>query len=72
MPYCKHCGEPVSRTEEIHDCPKVGLLDIDKDDSFLVSAAIGAVTDSAILGGVLGGDITGGILGDILDGDLMD
>jgi hypothetical protein len=70
--YCKHCGERVSPTEKTHNCKKVGLLDVDKDDSFLVSTIIGTVTDSALLGGLLGGDITGGILGDILDGDLFD
>jgi hypothetical protein len=39
---------------------------------FITSAAIGAVTDSALLGGLLGGDLLGGMLGDMLDGDLMD
>lgn len=72
MPYCKHCDEFVSSDASTHNCRKVGLLNIDKDDSFLVSVAIGMVTDSAIIGGVLGGDIVGGIVGDILDGDLFD
>jgi hypothetical protein len=39
---------------------------------FILSAVIGAATDSALLGGLLGGDMTGGILGDMLDGDLFD
>lgn len=39
---------------------------------FIISAAIGAVTDSAILGGFIGGDMLGGIVGDLLDGDLFD
>ncbi len=72
MPYCKHCGEHVSSGASTHNCRKVGLLDIDEDDSFLVSAAIGAVTDSALLGGILGGDMLGGIVGDLLDNDLFD
>lgn len=72
MPYCKHCEERVSSSASTHNCRKKGLLNIDQDDSFLVSAIIGAVTDSAIIGGVLGGDIVGGIVGDILDGDLFD
>lgn len=45
----------------------------DEDDSgdFLMSLAIGAATDSALLGGLLGGDMTGAIVGDLLsDGDL--
>lgn len=68
--YCKHCGESVNGSS--HNCSKKGLLNVDEDNSFLVSAAIGAVTDSALLGGLLGGDIIGGVLGDILDGDLFD
>lgn len=48
------------------------MLHVDQDDSFLVSAVIGASTDSALLGGLLGGNIAGGILGDVLDGDLFD
>jgi hypothetical protein len=53
--------------------PKAGLLGIeDEVDSFVVSTAIGAVTDSAILGSLLGGSLLGGILGDVLDGDLWD
>lgn len=72
MPYCKHCEEYVSSGSRTHDCRKQGLLDIDEDDSFLVSAIIGAATDNALLGGLLGGDIVGGIIGDALDGDLFD
>lgn len=72
MPYCKHCEEYVSSSATSHRCKKVGLLDIDEDDSFLVSAIIGAATDSSLLGGLLGGDIVGGIVGDLLDGDLFD
>lgn len=72
MPYCKHCNEYVSQFATVHNCPKNGLLQVDEDCSFLVSAAIGAVTDSALLGGLLGGDIVGGVVGDLLDGDLFD
>jgi len=63
MKKCKHCGREV--VGRLHDCPKSGLLNVDKDDSFLVSAAIGAVTDSALVGGLLGGSFTGGIVGDV-------
>ncbi len=66
--YCKHCSESISRNDITHNCTKKGLLNIDEDDSFLVSAIIGSVTDSALLGG----DMLGGILGDVLDGDLFD
>lgn len=72
MAYCKHCEEEVSSSASSHRCRKVGLLNIDEDDSFLVSAIIGNVTDSGIIGGLLGGDLLGGILGDALsdnDGD---
>lgn len=75
MPYCKFCHQYIQtngKYEIKHNCEKAGLLDSKKDDSFLTSAIIGAVTGSAILGGLLGGDIVGGMLGDMLDGDLMD
>ena len=72
MPYCKHCNDFVSSSASTHYCRKKGLLDIDEDNSFLVSAIIGSVTDSALLGGLLGGDMLGGIVGDLFDGDLFD
>lgn len=72
MPYCKHCEQHVSYSASEHYCRKKGLLNIDEDDSFLVSAIIGAATDSALLGGILGGDIVGGVIGDLFDGDLFD
>lgn len=72
MPYCKHCEEYVSLSETTHNCRKVGLLNIDEDDSFIVSTIIGAITDSALLGGLLGGSFIGGTLGDSFDGDLFD
>ena len=72
MPYCKHCNDFVSSSATSHHCRKKGLLEVDDDSSFLVSAIIGATTDSALLGGMLGGDILGGIAGDLLDGDLFD
>lgn len=72
MPYCKYCKDYVSSASSTHNCSKKGLLQVDEDDSFLVSAIIGATTDSAILGGILGGDVIGGVVGDILDGDLFD
>lgn len=72
MAYCKHCSDYVSSSETYHSCRKKGLLNVDEDNSFLVSTLIGMTTDSALLGGLLGGNMTGGILGDILDGDLFD
>lgn len=72
MPYCKHCENHIASTTTIHNCRKAGLLNVDEDDSFLVSTLIGAVTDSAIVGGLLGGNIVGGVLGDMLNGDLFD
>jgi len=70
--YCKHCRTELPSATITHNCPKKGLLNIDDDDSFLVSALIGYATDSAILGGALGGDLLGGVVGDLLDGDLFD
>ena len=67
--YCKHCEEYVSSSSKTHDCKKKGLLDVDDDDSFLVSVIIGAVTGSSDAGEILGGDGLGGMLGDILFGD---
>ena len=61
MDTCRKCGE------EKFDCE----CDDDSGD-FLLSAVVGAATDSAIIGGLVGGDIIGGMLGDGLDGDLMD
>jgi len=58
--YCSNCGEKKE------DC------ECDDGGSFLVSAAVGAITDSAIIGTLAGGDVLGGIVGDLLDGDLMD
>ena len=72
MPYCKHCKEYVSSSATTHKCSKVGLLNVNEDDSFIVSTIMGAVTDSAIVGGLLGGDLLGGIVGDALDGNLFD
>ncbi len=70
--YCKHCGDYIPRHSTVHDCSNRGLLNIDEDDSFLVSAIIGSATDSAIMGGLIGGDMLGGVVGDLLDGDLFD
>lgn len=70
--YCKHCGDYLPSSIRTHRCKQAGLLRVDEDDSFLISAAIGLVTDSALLGGILGGDFVGGAVGDLLDGDLMD
>jgi hypothetical protein len=70
--YCKHCEKELDANIKSHNCEKKGLLLVDEDDSFLVSALIGYGTDSALLGGFLGGDLLGGIVGDMLDGDLFD
>lgn len=70
--YCKYCGDRISENTISHNCRKKGLLKVDQDDSFLVSALIGYATDSALLGGLLGGNLVGGFVGDIVDGDLFD
>jgi hypothetical protein len=72
MAYCKHCDEYVSPSATTHNCRKAGLLNVEIDDSFLVSVVLGAATDSALLGGLLGGSFLGGIIGDSIDSDLFD
>lgn len=69
---CISCNQLIPVGSRQHDCPEEGLLDVFEDGSFFVSAAIGAMTDSALLGGAIGGDLLGGIVGDLLDGDLFD
>ncbi len=65
MKTCKHCNKTVS---EGHYCESVGReIHYHDDSSFLLSAAIGYATDSALLGGLLGGDMAGGIVGDMLN-----
>jgi hypothetical protein len=70
--YCEHCGQYKGDTVE----QKIRHLETcctpkRKNDSgdFLVSAAIGAITDSAVVGGLVGGNLLGGIVGDALFGD---
>lgn len=70
--YCKHCKQEVFGST--HSCA-VARRDFDAENdgsSFLISAIIGAATDSAIIGGLIGGDFVGGAIGDMLDGDLFD
>lgn len=68
----------TSRTlteEEYWNLPSYLRQDYQKCDNggnFLMSAVIGAVTDSALLGGMVGGDLLGGLVGDLLDGSLFD
>lgn len=71
MAYCKYCSGIVYDWQRSHDCPKKGIIQINDNSDFLVSAIVGMATDSALLGGILGGDISGGIVGDLL-GDLFD
>jgi len=76
---CPHCSEEIKQGESTHYCSTrnetftVNAESTSSDDSdFLVSAVIGAATNSALLGGVLGGDMVGGIVGDMFDGNLFD
>ena len=46
--------------------------EVSNSGDFLLSAVIGAATDSALLGGLLGGSFLGGMAGDLFDGDLFD
>lgn len=67
---CRHCNEIVP-LNTIHECEVTGETYENEDNSgdFLISAAIGYATDSALLGGLIGGDLGGGLLGDALNGD---
>lgn len=68
---CK-CGATL-KTGERHQCPHHDReVSYEDDASFFISAAVAALSDSAILGTAVGGSVTGGIIGDILDGDLFD
>jgi hypothetical protein len=71
MSKCKYCLQHVNPRKD-HDCPVAEETFSSNDGDFLLSLAIGAATDSALLGGLIGGDIFGGLLGDGLDGDLLD
>jgi len=72
MNKCRHCHRPVEGST--HYCEAEGrTLRQDDGDDFILSAIVGAATDSAILGAVLGGSVTGAIIGDLLNGgDLFD
>lgn len=72
MNTCKHCSTRFHGPS--HYCEATNRRYNVSSDSgdFLLSAAIGMATDSALLGGLLGGDFAGGIVGDMLDGNLFD
>jgi hypothetical protein len=68
---CKHCRRDVSIPHHCSVARKT-IRESDEGD-FVLSAIIGAATDSAILGALFGGDLIGGVVGDLLgDGDLFD
>lgn len=69
MVKCKACGVQFIGT---HLCEKEKRPIRDDDGDFVMSVAIGALTNSAILGGLLGGDLIGGIVGDLMNGGLDD
>jgi hypothetical protein len=67
MKTCKHCNKQVSGS---HQCEVANrTINEDDDGDFLLSAAIGYATNSAILGSLVGGDLLGGIVGDALNTD---
>ena len=72
MKICPYCNQTIVARD--HFCTKKqNYFDTsDPSGDFLMSAAIGAVTDNAILGGLVGGDMLGGLVGDLFsDGDLF-
>lgn len=68
---CEKCGRrtAVLAKEGVMIC---ATCDRSSDGDPLLSAAVAAATDSAVLGALVGGSITGAVLGDLLDGDLFD
>jgi hypothetical protein len=73
--YCPKCKQYRHSNASDLVCPRCridtpqtsnGRSDVASD--FVLSAAIGFATDSALIGGLLGGDLTGGIVGDLLNG----
>lgn len=68
--FCKFCGKQIEY-EKCH-CSQARQSAENKTDDFLISAAIGAVTDSALIGGIVGGDFLGGVVGDFLNGSSID
>ena len=69
--YCPKCKQ----YRQSSTCPQCRIRTLqsqeqtsDDGSDFILSAAIGYATDSALIGGLLGGDLTGGIVGDLLSG----
>lgn len=66
MKTCKYCKKSVTGT---HYCGAVGrTVAYDDGSSFVLLAAIGYITNNALIGGLAGGSIAGGIAGDLLNG----
>ncbi len=68
MKTCKHCGLQVNGSHQCEVAKRIITTETNDDSDFLLSAAVGFATDSAILGTLVGGDIVGGIVGDLLNG----
>ena len=65
---CEHCGR-FCPTGTQHVCTVTGQsYEVRASGDFLISAAVAAVTDSALLGWFVGGSLIGGLLGDGVDG----
>lgn len=66
MKKCKYCHTEVNSN---HFCDiKKDYVYYDDDSNFLLSAIVGAITDSAIIGTLVGGDPLGAVLGLELEG----
>lgn len=61
---CERCTS--KQRERIMEAKRVSG---DDDSSFLLSAVVGAATDSTILGYAVGGDLLGGLIGDSFFGN---
>ena len=74
MHTCKHCNKQVGDSHYCEVAKRTITYNEDSDNSgdFLLSAAIGYATDSALLGGLLGGDMVGGIVGEMFHGSSED
>lgn len=67
MNRCRHCRQEVLSLP--HYCTTANRkFDEDDLDAFLLSAAIGAMTDSTFIGAMLGGDVVGAVVGGLLNG----
>lgn len=57
--------QSVERVGPTNSNERISVKHNSQDDDFITSAAVGMMTNNAVIGGVVGGSFTGGIVGDI-------